>query len=258
MQMLSGLLLLSALLLQQKITEADPPCEITLPQSYKADPEHPRQFLRSAGREEWAQIRLTQVPAGGLLPQTPAGISQVDAVLLANLPANASFTFKTRPWGEFQTGIFEYRGVSRNLRMFGLRAVIPLKSKALLLTLEGADPLEQDIRSDFTLILDAVKGESNWLDAATLKRLRLAKVLDRVGLGLVGLYLVVWAAAFRESFMYCHGLRTVWLFAAAIALIIPPTLRSDIEVVHLVINVALPLALFGMAGRRVKLAIDLG
>ncbi len=258
MLMISGLLLLSALLLQQKITEADPSCEFTLPQSYKADPAQPRVFQRSAGPEEWAQIRFTQAPAGGLLPQTPAGISQGDAVLLAGLPADASFTFKTRPWGDFQTGIFEYRFVSRNLRMFGLRAVVPLKTKALLLSLEGADPLEKDIRSDFTLILDTVKGESNWLSAATLKRLWLARMLDRVGLGLIGLYLVVWAVAFRESFMYCHALRTTWLFAAAIALILPPTLRSDIEVVHLVINIALPLALFGMAGRRVKLAIDLG
>lgn len=251
------MLLLSTLLLQQKITEADPPCEFTLPRSYKADPAQPRQFQRSAGPEEWAQIRFTQVPASGLVPQTPAGMSQGDAVLLAGLPADASFTFKTRPWGDFQTGILEYRCVSRNLRMFGLRAVIPLKPKALLLTLEGADPLEKDIRSDFTLILDTVQGQSNWLSAATLKRIWMARTLDRVGLGLVALYLVVWAAAFRGSFMHFHGLRTVWLFAAAISLAIPPTLRSDFEVVHLVTNVTLPLALFGMAGRRVKLAIDL-
>jgi hypothetical protein len=244
-----------AALLSQKVGESDPAYDLNLPLEYKATA-FERRWERSVSPEAWARLRLTLAHAKST-PAQPAGEPvQADVLPFVTVPPESTLGFSTVPWGEFTLGVVEYRTVLDGLPVFGMTTAIPLREKALLLTLQGADPLEKDLRSDFQMVMATVKGQSPWITRAEKQRRATARLCDLAGLSLYALYVVVWAAAFRGNLMYAHLLRTTWMVVAGALLIAPLFLGVEPEVRHLFLNLALPLALFSMAGRRIKLAVD--
>jgi hypothetical protein len=245
----------AALLVFQKGAEADPSYDISVPVEYKATAVE-RRWERSVSPEAWARIRLTLAFAKSTPAQPDAEPVQADVLPFVTLPPDSKTGFSTVSWGEFTLGVVEYHAVIDGLPVFGMTTAVPLREKALLLTLQGADPLEADLRRDFQMVMITVKGLTPWLTRAERQRRATARLCDTAGLALYGLYLVVWAAAFRGNLMYAHLLRTAWMLIAGSLLVAPLFLGTELEVRHLFLNLALPLALFSMAGRRIKLAVD--
>jgi hypothetical protein len=242
------------LLSQQVIVLTDPPSEITLPIAYQRTVSD--EIFRQVGPESWTRVRFRYRAATGPLSQPTGALAQASVEPLVRLPKDAAVTFEARPWKEYQSGWFLSRHVVGTLPTLELQAVIPLHPKALLLTLEGAEALEKEMRSDLDLILAALNGRSAWKTPAMIERERTADRLDLAGLALAGIYLPAWIFAFRAHFMRAHWIRVAWLTLAALALLSPALMRTEIGLYQVAVNLALPLALLGFAGRRLKLAVE--
>ena len=255
-----ALVLLTGAAPQTKIVERSPSFELNLPTAYQAvdSKEEPRSWRRPAGPEAWAQVTFRLGTAAGPMAQ-PAGAPTIEGLRpLAALPKVARPLFVQTRWKNFDLGAFEYKAVVKDLPVFGLTTAVPVEDSAVLLTVEAPEPLEKEVREDFRAILASLQGSTLWVTEEEQRRERSALWIEGGGLGVLGLYAIAWVFFFRGDLLRAHWARTIWLAVAGVALFVPLTMTSDMSIRRLSLSLMLPMALFGLAARRIKLAIDLG
>jgi hypothetical protein len=243
------------------VQSTQPAFETTLPDGYKRIParENPSQYFRASGPEDWAKITVTFVAARGPLEQNPAGVTQAEILPFLSLPSDAKTSFKVVRWKEYFIGSVEYHAVAQNLSMFGITAVLPTSEKAVTITLSAPEPLEPELRKDFRAILTRLTGPSRWHSPEELHRAGVLEIFGKAGAGLLSLYAIAWAAAWRGHPMRAHWLRIAWLAATAILLFIPMMSPGDTSLFSsLLFNGPLSLVCLLFASHRIKMGIEMG
>lgn len=240
-----------------KLESQDPAYVVTLPKGYEQVPGESRYF-RPFGRELWYRINLSFAAAPGPLVQNPSGITSPEVLPFVALPPDAVSTFSTMKWKDFDIGVVEYSAVVKDIPVIGLAVVLPLKGKALTISVSGPTTLEKETREDFKEIFSRIGGTAtNWFTEEEIQNMLLLDLAGKAGAGLFALYPVVWALFFRGHPMRAHGLRIVWLFATALLLFVPVTSSGPTTVLNnLITNAVLPCAMILFAVRRIKLGIE--
>ena len=243
------------------VTCKNPACEIILPSGYREilPRKQVMRFTRTSGPETWAKITATVAPAPEALPQR-SGVSSDQILPLLGLPADAQETFRTRAWHDLDIGLIEYRAVADDLRVFGISTVLPLANKGLIITVWAPDPLEKEVRDDFSAVLFRIAHfQTNWHTPEELRRMDL---LDRIGWGGAGLlaaYPLAWIFLFRGHPMRLHWLRIGWMGLAAVMLFLPITSPGGMGSHGVLFQAILtPVILLSLIARRLKMAIELG
>lgn len=235
--------------------------ELTLPAAYThtTPRENPTRYVRSCGRDMWATISLIVTAAEQPLAQNRDGITLQEVLPFVTLPPDAKPTFSTVRWQDFDVGLVEYRAVVKDLPVIGLAVVLPLKGKALTITLYAPEPLEKELREDFRDILGRVKKASSpWRTAEEFRKIETANRVGIAGVALAALYLPVWVIGFRGHPMRAHWIRTAWFAMVALLLFYPISSPGDTTMINnLVVNAVLPLAYLMFAVRRIKLGVEM-
>lgn len=237
-----------------------PAYEVTLPLDYEIVPsESPTRYLRASGPEPWAKVSLSILAADRALPQPPQGLTSAELLALVPPPPDAKWTFSPLKWKDLELGVLEYRAVVKELPVIGLSTVLPLAGNALKITVYAPDPLEKEVREDFRhVIAGLTRTTTPWFTPAELKKIAL---LERIGMGgaaALGLYLLLWAVAFRGNPMRAHWIRTLWLAAAAVMFFVPISSPGPISAwSNLLVNAIAPLVLVMLVLRRVRMGLDI-
>ena len=246
---------------QQTVSSQDPVYDLALPAGYfpVKSPEGVTVYERTAGREDWAKVRISLTINPKALAQKPAGLGPDDLLPFVRLPEDAQVKQTQAQWGEFTIGALEFRAVANDLRVFGLAVVVPLARHALTITLLAPDPLEAEVRDALRQTLPTILGPTDWRTAAQQRESVTARWVSTAGGVLVVLYAVAWGLFFRGQDMKFHLLRTVWLVVIAALFFIPLTLSGDPGLLNnWAVNTLVPTAYLLLTMRRIKLAIDMG
>lgn len=243
-----------------KIDSEAPSYSVTLPAGYEATTprETPARYLRSYGREAWYHVSVAFAVQSGPLKQNPAGITAPEVLPFVALPPDAAPTFMTVKWKNLDIGVIEYRAVVRDLPVVGLSAVLPLKGNALTMTVYGPTSLEKETREEFNDILSRItRTTTPWYTAEDFRKMSTLETVGQAGAGLLALYPIAWIVFFRTDPMRAHGVRIVWLLAAALLLFLPVSSPGPMTFfTNLVVNAVLPVALLLFVVRRIKMGID--
>ena len=193
------------------------------------------------------------------LRQNPDGVQADEFVSRVPFPPDAKWTFHPLRWKEFETGSFEFRAVVKDVPVFGCSAVLPLLDGSVTILAYAPETLQSECREEFQGILARVtKAPSRWHSPEHFQKVRSMNGVSLGGAALLLLYLIAWAAFFREDPLRAHWLRTVWLGAVALLLFIPITSPGETTLTNnLLLNAVMPVVLLLFAARRIKMGIEL-
>jgi hypothetical protein len=238
-----------------------PSYELALPAGYghTTPRENPFRYVRSCGRDSWETISLILATGSGPLAQNPAGITPGELLPFVTLPPDAKRTFFTVKWQDFDIGVIEYRAVVKDLPVIGLSAVLPLRGKAITLTLYAPEPLERELREEFRNVLGRVKKTSSpWITAEDSRKIETGRTMAIAGMIVAGLYPLAWGIAFRGHPMRAHWVRTAWFVVIALLLFYPISSPGEITLYsNLLLNGVVPLAYLLLAARRIKIGVEM-
>jgi hypothetical protein len=242
------------------VKSALPVYEVTLPAGYQATipPETPVRYVRSSGPEPWAKISLLLSPASDALKQDPSGVKVEQILPFLSLPPDCKYTFSTLPWHDLSIGVIEYHTVLKDLPIISRTALLPLQGKALIVTVYAPDPLEKEMREDFSLVIYRLtKTVTNWCTTEELGKIDAFEKVGVIALIVSALYPLAWVLLFRGNPMRFHWLRTGWLVTNSILLFIPFSSPGETSMlINPLVNGIMPLALLSFAVRRIKMGLE--
>lgn len=244
------------------IKSSEPAYQLTLPGDFQqtVPGESPPRYVRSCGPEAWAKVSVVLVNGANPLKQNHSGVTCDDVLPFVTLPPDAKRTFYSSPWKGLDIGVVEYRAVVKDLPVIGISAVLPLRGKALTMTVYAPDPLEKELREDFKEILARItKTSTSWHTADEFRKIHAMEAVWKSGGLLVVLYLMVWVASFRGHPMRAHWVRIAWLVTIAVLFFLPISSPGEPSFSNnLAVNIVLPLLFVSLAVRRVKMGIEEG
>jgi hypothetical protein len=236
-----------------------PTYELSLPIGYRPVlGESPARYVRSRGREPWAQVSVVITHGSTPLTQHPSGVKAADIFPYVPFPPDATSRFAPMMWKDFEVGSFEYRAVVKELPVIGLAVVLPLVNGYLTLMVYAPDPLEKECREEFASLLPRITlAPTNWHSPEHFQKIETLTRVGMAGVALLALYPIVWIIAFRGFPMRAHWLRTAWMVVAAVLLFVPINSPGEMTLIcNLLVNALLPGLLLLFAARRIKMAVD--
>jgi hypothetical protein len=243
------------------IRSESPAYEMAIPSGYRqvTPRETPPRFVRARGRDSWEIVTAVVADSNSELPQNPKGVLAEDFASRVPFPPDAKWTFHPLRWKDFETGCFEYRAVVRDVPIFGLSAVLPLRDGSVTILVYAPETMETQCREELQGILAGVtKAPTRWHSPEYYQSVR---TMNRVGLGgaaLLVLYPIAWAIFFRGDAMRAHWLRVAWMAIVAFLLFLPITSPGETTLTNnLLVNGLLPVVMLLFAARRIKMGIEM-
>lgn len=146
------------------LVHEDPVFRLVLPAGYRSVPVQTPGTILSHARHVGPNPLDSVAFAIEIMPG-PTQCAETETSLAAlqkGLPPGGQVQFSHLPWGRHTLTVIERRFPQSELDFFTLTAHVPLRSRAIHVTLGGVSSLEREVREDLRRVLESLEGPSPW------------------------------------------------------------------------------------------------